>query len=453
MKKLIHVITSIAIVMVLCNNANAQWKSLIKNDLSNWTQLSGAATFAVKDGIIIGTTKTGPPYHDSFLCTRADFDNFILEFDCWVDPSVNSGVNFRSGTAPNLREGSVYGDQIEIDPSERAWTGGIYDQSRRGWLYTLDINPPAKKAFKNGVWNHYRIEALGNSIRTWVNNIPCADLIDDVSPSGFIGLQVHAIGTDSSQAGKVVKWKNIRIITENVEKYMTPYKPVIKQVSFLTNKLSDREIKEGWKLLWDGKTTNGWRGAKLNSFPKEGWKIKNGTLDVITTGGGESEDGGDIVTVNKYKDFELIVDFRYTSGANSGIKYFVNTDLNKGAGSSIGCEYQILDDRHHPDAKEGVAGDRTLAGLYDLIPPRKKRDNGIGAWNRATIIVKGDHVEHWLNGQMTLEYKRNSDMWRALVSKSKYNIWPGFGDAKEGNILLQEHGFEVSFRNIKIKEL
>jgi len=452
MKILFNIFTFLIFVFT-CNSVNAQWKSLIKSDLSNWTQLSGAATFALRDGIITGTTKVGPPYHDSFLCTREDFDNLILEFDCWVDPSVNSGVNFRSGTATNLREGAVYGDQLEIDPSERAWTGGIYDQSRRGWLYTLDENPRAKKAFKNGEWNHYRIEAIGNSIRTWVNNTPCADLIDDLTHSGFIGLQVHAIGTDSTQMGKVVKWKNIRIITENVKNYATPYKPVIAQVSFLTNRLSERELKEGWKLLWDGKTTNGWRGAKLNTFPAKGWEISDGTLKVIGAGGEESAGGGDIVTVKKYRNFELIVDFMYTAGANSGIKYFVNTDLNKGAGSSIGCEYQILDDRRHPDAKEGVEGNRTLAALYDLIAPRKVRDNGIRVWNRARIIVNGDHVEHWLNGQMALEYERNTDMWKALVSKSKYNIWPGFGDSGEGNILLQEHGFIVSFRNIKIKEL
>ena len=341
MKKPIYTITGLVLALVLCNKANAQWENLIKTDLNNWTQLSGAATYALKDGVIIGTTKTGPPYHDSFLCTKADFCNFILEFDCWVDSSVNSGVNFRSRTGTNLREGSVYGDQVEIDRSKRAWTGGIYDQSRRGWLYTLDLNPPAKKAFKNGEWNHFRIEAIGNSIRTWVNSIPCADLIDDKTLSGFIGLQVHNIGDDSSESGNVVKWKNIRIITKNVEKYATPYKPVIPQESFLTNKLSQREMKEGWTLLWDGKTTKGWRGAKLTNFPDSGWVIKNGVLGVLPIGeGGESVGGGDIVTINKYKNFKLIIDFKYTKGANSGIKYFVNTRLNKRQDQQLGVNFK-----------------------------------------------------------------------------------------------------------------
>jgi len=282
--------------------------------------------------------------------------------------------------------------------------------------------------------------------------VPCADLVDDMTASGFIALQVHSIGKDSTKVGLQVKWKNIRIITEDLNKYATPYTPVIPQCSFLNNTLTEREVKEGWKLLWDGKTTDGWRGAKLTTFPTGGWVIKDGVLSTLEAGGAESAAAGDIVTVKKYKNFELIVDFNYSPKANSGIKYLVNTELNKGAGSAIGCEYQILDDKQHPDANEGFAGNRTLAGLYDLIAPLPKRDNGPGQWNRATIIVNGNHVEHWLNGQKTVEYERGNDAWRALVAKSKFKVWPNFGEASEGHILLQEHGNAVSFKNVKIRE-
>ncbi len=219
------------------------------------------------------------------------------------------------------------------------------------------------------------------------------------------------------------------------------------------NTLTEKEKKEGWKLLFDGKTPEGWRGAKLDHFPTKGWVIKNGVLTVLASNGAESANGGDIITVDTYKNFILKVDFKITAGANSGIKYFVDPELNKGPGSAIGCEYQILDDERHPDAKLGVKGNRTLASLYDLIPAENKKFNGVGKWNTAKIVVEGNHVEHWLNGEKVLEYERGNQMWRALVAYSKYKDWPNFGEAKTGYILLQDHGNEVSFKNIKIKAL
>jgi hypothetical protein len=156
------------------------------------------------------------------------------------------------------------------------------------------------------------------------------------------------------------------------------------------------------------------------------------------------------------------VDFNLTEGANSGIKYFVQGNLNKGKGSAIGCEFQILDDKNHPDAKMGNDGNRTLASLYDLIPAnggyfdsnlRVKRFNGIDSWNRARIAVNGTRVTHYLNGIKVVEYVRNTQMWKALVDYSKYQKWENFGNFEDGHILLQDHGDEVRFRNIKIKPL
>ena len=221
----------------------------------------------------------------------------------------------------------------------------------------------------------------------------------------------------------------------------------------IANTISDREAKAGWKLLWDGKTTNGWRGAKLDGFPEKGWKIEDGFLKVMKSDGGESTNGGDIVTTRPYKNFVLKVDFKITEGANSGIKYFVDTELNKGQGSAIGCEFQILDDAKHPDAKLGVNGNRTLGSLYDLIPAPKDKPFRKGFFNTAMVVVKDNHVEHWLNGIKIVEYERNNQMWEALVDFSKYKDWPNFGNAEEGLILLQDHGDEVWFQNVKIKEL
>lgn len=225
------------------------------------------------------------------------------------------------------------------------------------------------------------------------------------------------------------------------------------RVSTAPNILSKKEKKEGWKLLWDGKTTDGWRGAKLPGFPEKGWKIEHGVLKVLRSDGGESTNGGDVVTTKKYKNFELSIDFKITLGANSGIKYFVDTELNKGTGSSIGCEFQILDDEKHPDAKLGVKGNRKLGSLYDLIPAPSDKPFKKGEFNTARIIVKGNHVEHYLNDVKIIEYDRNNQMWNALVAYSKYAEWPNFGNAESGHILLQDHGDEVWFQNIKIKEL
>jgi hypothetical protein len=447
--------------MISYVNAQPGWQDLFNgNDLSNWQVIDGTAEFRVEDGMILGISQTNTP--NTFLSTEKTFGDFILEYEARLDAGLNSGVQIRSLSDPDYNDGRLYGYQVELDASPRAWTGGIYDESRRGWLYNLECNPEAKKAYKPEAWNKFRIEAIGQHIRVWLNNVPTADVVDDVTERGVIALQVHSIGDDAGKAGKMVRFRNIRILTEGLEKEMTPETDLIPQTSYLTNRLTEREKREGWQLLWDGETTGGWRGAKLYDFPEKGWKIEKGILSVVPSGGGESAYGGDIITRDRYGDFVLELDFRITEGANSGIKYFVDPELNKGEGSAIGCEYQILDDEKHPDASAGSAGNRTLASLYDLIPanaffyaPNEQRAKRVNKynWNRATIVVQGDHVEHYLNGIKVVQYERRTQMWKALVARSKYAVWPAFGEAAEGHILLQDHGDEVFFKNIKIKVL
>jgi len=471
--KAIHkilLVFSLAIVQasVLSAQENGSFTPLFNGkNLSGWTQRGGKATYKVKDGAIVGYSKMNTD--NSFLCTNQDYSDFILEFEFLVDDALNSGVQLRSHSTKDYQNGRVHGYQFEIDPSARAWTGGIYDEARRGWLYPMIKNAPAQNAFKNNEWNKVRIEAIGNRIRTWVNGVACADLIDDVDASGFIALQVHAIGNDKAKEGRTISWRNIRICTQDVARFATPDRPSQRgersnagerrrrsyapQVFAKDNTLSPREQAQGWKLLWDGKTTEGWRGARLDRFPEKGWTIKNGELIVQKAGGGESTNGGDIVTTRKYRNFMLSVDFKITNGANSGIKYFVDPDMNQGAGSAIGCEFQILDDERHPDAKLGVKGNRKLGSLYDLIPAPDQKPFHISVWNTALVIVRGRHVEHWLNGTKLLEYNRDDQEWNALVAYSKYKDWPNFGNSAEGHILLQDHGDEVHFKNIKILEL
>jgi len=418
--------------------------------LTGWSQKGGEAIYTVRDGEIVGTTVHDTP--NSFLVTDSIYGDFILELEFLVDPSMNSGIQIRSESLPHYQNGRVHGYQIEIDPSDRAWSAGVYDEARRGWLHPLDDqNTSAKGAFKQNQWNHYRIEAIGDTIKTWINGAEASHLIDDQTAEGFIGLQVHSIG-ENQEEGTEIRWRDIKILTENVEEYSRKTSlPMIDKI----NKLTKNELDSGWEMLWDGETTKGWRGAKLEAFPEQGWEIKNRELIVLASGGGESEAGGDIVTLKKYSDFEFMVDFKLSPGANSGIKYYVDTNINKGAGSSIGLEYQILDDELHPDAKLGNhAGSRTLASLYDLIQADiEKPTKPIGEWNRAHIVSKNNQVTHYLNGAKVLEYERMTPEFRTLVSESKYVVWPNFGELKEGQILLQDHGDLVHFKNIKIKEL
>jgi len=416
--------------------------------LNGWSQKGGVANYEVRDGMVVGSTVHDTP--NSFMVSDKEYGDFILELEYKVDSTMNSGIQIRSNSYPYYRDGRFHGYQIEIDPSERAWSAGIYDEARRGWLNPLGDNPEAQKAFKQNEWNHYRIEAIGDTIQTWINDVPASNLVDDKTASGYIGLQVHGIRKDA-QEGTEIMWKNIKILTDSLEKYnrASPIPPIVTK-----NMILPAEEKGGWELLWDGKTTEGWRGARLDEFPDKGWKIEDGVLSVLSSGGKESAAGGDIVTKELYGDFELKVDFKLTEGANSGIKYFVDTDINKGPGSSIGLEYQILDDAKHPDAKLGNhEGSRTVASLYDLMKADPDKPiNPIGDWNTAHIIVKDDHVEHLLNGVKVLEYERKSDDYKKLVSESKYKKWPNFGEADKGHILLQDHGDLVSFRNIKIKD-
>jgi len=432
--------------------AEVEWKPLFNGkDLSGWVQRGGKAGYQVVDGTIVGSAVSGTG--NSFLCTDRDYADFVLEYEFKVDPRLNSGVQIRSKCYDQDTEvywedkvrpipaGRVHGYQVEIDPDpkrNRWWSAGIYEEATRGWLYPGEGGGDGKafteqgaRIFKAGDWNQVRVECRGDSIKTWLNGEPRADLVDSRVRSGFIGLQVHGIGKKELE-GAQVSWRNLRI----------------QDLGGLPNSLTEEETKAGWKLLWDGKTTKGWRSVKGPEFPTKGWEIRDDMLVINKASG-----AGDIITTDTYGDFELKLDFRLSPGSNSGIKLFiVPADKAGGSVKALGPEYQILDDKRHPDANKGATGNHRLGSLYDLIPaPEDKKSFPVGGWNQAHIISKGNKVTFLLNGVKTVEFERGSEEWRKMIAGSKYKNNKGFGEAAKGHILLQDHYDLVFYRNIKIR--
>jgi hypothetical protein len=210
--------------------ADAEWTNLFNGkNLDGWERHSGTAEYRVEDGAIVG--KTVPDSPNTFLCTKREYGDFILEFEFKVAKNMNSGVQFRSqwfpdavtlevkGEKKNLPADRVHGYQYEIDPSKRSYTGGVYDEGRRAWLFDLKDNEAARNAFKNGEWNQARIQCQGGHIQTWINGVKAADFTDTMTLKGIIALQVHGIGKSKKVAGDEVRWRNLRI------KELTPTAP------------------------------------------------------------------------------------------------------------------------------------------------------------------------------------------------------------------------------------
>ena len=219
------------------------------------------------------------------------------------------------------------------------------------------------------------------------------------------------------------------------------------------NQLTGAEKAAGWRLLFDGKTFDGWRGFHGDKVPA-GWVLEDGCIKKVPAHGELGQAGGDLITVDQFDNFELSVEWKLAKGTNSGIKYLVSESLPPTGRSAVSFEYQVLDDENHPDAKAGIAGNRTAGSLYDLIPASKdKKLNPIGEFNLTRIVVKGNHIEHWLNGVKVLEFERGGEKLKQQIAESKFKNTKGFGEIAKGHILLQDHGDSVWYRNIKIREL
>jgi hypothetical protein len=208
------------------------------------------------------------------------------------------------------------------------------------------------------------------------------------------------------------------------------------------NRLTKREKREGWKLLFDGKSTNGWRGFRGDGIP-DVWKVTDGALVCSPNNGTH---GGDIITVDRYGNFELAFEWKVSPGANSGVMYRVSE--SEEAPWMTGPEYQILDNERHSDGRNPKT---SAASCYALFAPSEDRTKPVGQWNQARIVVVGNHVEHWLNGSKVVEYELGSKHWKKLVADSKFKEFPKFGKEPRGHIDLQFHGDEVYYRNLRIR--
>ncbi|MBP7340565.1 DUF1080 domain-containing protein [Niveispirillum sp.] len=399
----------------------APWQSLIPavaapdGSIPGWKRLGGHAPYRLDGREIVGTSVEKSP--NSFLVSEELFDDFILECRVRTDPRLNTGIMIRSEAKPDYRDGVVHGYQVEIDPSARRWTGGIYDEQRRLWLDPPSDRPATLAAFRSGDWNHLRVEAVGNRIRTWLNGLPAANLVDEMTPRGFFGLQVHDVGSDPANAGLEVRFRDLLVITDDPGRYARPLSPADER-DFIANHLTAERAAIGWRLLWDGRGGGGWSGLS-----GAGWSIRDGA---IRCDGAQTP----LVSADRVADFELELDVLAGEGADGAVGYL---------GSAL---YHLA---QGPQGQgEAASGSLSLGGNAIKVPARNLSDPNpdkpsmkpAGQWNRVYIRVQGDRVEHWLNGSKLLEGSRAA-----------------LGLPASGPVLLRPGSGTLSFRSIRLRPL
>lgn len=389
-------------LLAACACAHAQnatepgWKTLIGDTFDGWERLGGEASYEISDGVVTGTSVANTP--NTFLTTRQHYGDFVLEYEFKVDEELNSGVQIRSNSAPEFKRGRVHGYQVEIDPDTkrgRLWTAGIYDEGRRGWLNDLSQNEEARKAFKPGAWNSIRVQAIGDRIRTWLNGVPAADLVDAMTPSGFIGLQVHGIGRDAAKLGKQVRWRGLRIQDLGVHV---------------------------WRPLFDGESLDGWK-----PLPGGEWEVVDGTIR--GTSARDEARHGILLSEGSFDDFTVRFEFKVVSG-DSGF-YFRAEPVEGGVGVH-GFQAEV-------DTSTETGGLYETGGRGWVSKPSYGGNNGRevyrpGEWNEMTVSAHGTRVVVHVNGIRTAE----------LLDDTQGRARGHFG--------LQLHGgqdMDVSFRKLE----
>ena len=398
-----------------------EWTELFNGkDLAHWQNPYDWGKAEVVDGEIHLTTEKSK----WFLSTVKEYSDFIFEVEVKMpEGKCNSGFLFRSHKSKNR----MFGYQAEVDPSGRKWSGGLYDEGRRGWFISPNRDHAKSKeakeqsiaafveragdCFKRHDWNKYRIECRGGHIKISVNGVTTTDIHDQKDAKGYIALQHHG------EKDQIYRFRNIRIM------------------ELTADDTAVRSSSTEWTSLFASDDFSNWTNLNGNAVTK-GWSIEDGVVH-------RPSRGGDIITKKHYENFELHFDWKISEAGNSGVKY-----RTKGA---LGLEYQILDDAKHQDSKNPT---HRAGSLYELAaaPDSKKPVNPVGEWNHARIVANGNTIQHWLNGEKIVDIEVGSDDWNQRFQKSKYSKNKDFANSA-GPILLQDHNDEVWFKNVQIREL
>ena len=375
------------------------------------------------------------------IVTKKKYRNFELVFDWNVTPGANSGVMYRvdESKAQPWHTGPEY--QV-LDDSKHA--DGKNPLTSAGSLYAL-ISAQNKTLQPVGDFNQSRIVLKGNHLEHWLNGtkVVACDLESFgvrtlIEKSKFSPYQDF---TKKHTGHIVFQHHHDEVWFKNIKVRPLPEQDILPQ-SKRVNALSKEQRASGWRNLFNGKNTAQWRGFKKEAFPEKGWVIENDCIKHISKGG-----GGDIITKQKYGQFDFQWEWKVAPGANSGVKYFIMEER----GGAIGHEYQVIDDSKHPDALRGPKWQ--TAAFYDVFPANNRVLHPVGSFNQSRVMIKEQQAEHWLNGIMVLSYTLGSQQVLDAVAKSKFNKVDQFGYRHQGHILLQDHSDEVHYRNLKIKRL
>jgi hypothetical protein len=392
--------------------ADPPWQALFDGkSLDGWVRRGGEATYRVDGGCIVGTTAQNTP--NTFLCTQREFADFALEYEFRIDPRANSGVQIRSNSVPGYRNGVVHGYQVEIDPTERAWTAGVYDESRRGWIADLRNNEAARRAFRQNEWNQVRVEVRGDSIKTWLNGTPAAELVDSLTRSGFIGLQVHA--SDSPQPLEV-RWRNLRVQDFGDPSRTPPPAAIV--------------------LLDTSGDLSNWEHADKPGSTVE-WVFADGALEV-------KPGSGSIVTRRPFGDCRVHLEFMVDDNSRQG-----QENGNSGVYLQRRYEVQILNSSGQEPA------DNICGAIYKVKAADYNMARPAGQWQTYDITFRAPRRSPGgakrENARITVYHNGTRVHDNVEVPGSTGAGQPEApGDAP---VLLQDHGNRVKFRNIWIAPL